>query len=242
MVLCKCGCGEETKIYRGKPREYIHNHHMRGKKLLPLSEEHKDKISKKLLGRKLPLNTIEKMKLNRVGMSGKKHSQETKDKISESRKNKSCGKDNYWHGKHLPDDMKKRISYTVSKNENLHNRIGNKNPAYGKPSSKFAGTGKGQYYNSPLQGKIWLRSSYELAYAKYLDSINELWYYEIETFDLGNCTYTPDFFLPRTDKFIEIKGYMSSIAQEKISKFLEQYPWDLEILYEEDLIKLGIDL
>jgi len=100
--------------------------------------------------------------------------------------------------------------------------------------------GKGNYYNSPLQGKIWLRSSYELAYAKYLDSINEPWMYEMQTFDLGDTTYTPDFFLPRLELFIEVKGYMRPEAQDKINKFLEQYPWDLEILFKDDLIELGV--
>jgi len=33
---------------------------------------------------------------------------------------------------------------------------------------------------------------------------------------------------------------MSEESQEKINKFLEQYPWDLEILKEKDLIKMGV--
>jgi hypothetical protein len=65
---------------------------------------------------------------------------------------------------------------------------------------------------------------------------------EMETFYLGDTTYTPDFFLPQFEKFIEIKGYMCKEAQEKINKFLEQYPWNLEILYKKDLINLGADL
>jgi len=43
-------------------------------------------------------------------------------------------------------------------------------------------------------------------------------------------------------KFIEIKGYMRKEAQEKINKFRKQYPWKLEVLFKEDLIKLGISL
>ena len=113
---------------------------------------------------------------------------------------------------------------------------GKNNPNYGKPPSHT----KKCYYNSPLQGEVCFRSSWELAYANYLDDNKILWMYEIETFDLGNMTYTPDFFLPQFEKFVEIKGFMRSEAQEKINKFLEQYPWDLEILFKDDLIKLGV--
>jgi len=112
----------------------------------------------------------------------------------------------------------------------------------GNIPSPRCGYGKGCYYDSPLQGRIWLRSTYELAYAKYLDSIGILWKHEDQKFDLGKTTYTPDFFLPIEDKYIEIKGYMYPKAQEKINKTLEIYNIILEVLYKEDLLKLGCDL
>ena len=28
--LCECGCGEMTTVYRGKPRRFVCNHHLRG--------------------------------------------------------------------------------------------------------------------------------------------------------------------------------------------------------------------
>ena len=113
---------------------------------------------------------------------------------------------------------------------------GKNNPAYGKPPVHT----KKSYYDSPLQGRVCFRSSWELKYAKYLDEINILWLYEGKTFNLGDTTYTPDFFLPQFYKFIEIKGYMRPEAQDKINKFIEQYPWDLKILYKKDLIELGV--
>ncbi len=43
--------------------------------------------------------------------------------------------------------------------------------------------------------------------------------------------------------FIEIKGYMTDKAQNKINKFLDKYNDEgLKILYKEDLIKLGIEI
>lgn len=66
-------------------------------------------------------------------------------------------------------------------------------------------------YNSPNQGKIRLRSKLEGKYAKYLDDNNIDWFYEYKAFpykgkDGRRRTYTPDFYLPSEDKFIEIKG------------------------------------
>jgi hypothetical protein len=151
----------------------------------------------------------------RKTLIGYKHNQETKDLWSKQRKG-------------------------VPKSEEHRKNIGKANK--GRQPSHKCFRGKGCYYDSPLQGKIYLKSSYEIAYAKWLDLNNILWLYEMERFGLGETTYTPDFFLPKFEKFIEVKGYMSPEAQKKIYMFKEQYPWDLEVLYYEDLKKLGCDL
>jgi len=72
--------------------------------------------------------------------------------------------------------------------------------------------------------EINMRSGYEIGYAKYLDKNNIKWLYECKTFDLGDTTYTPDFYLPESDTYIEIKGWMQSKALIKINKFIKQYP------------------
>lgn len=66
-------------------------------------------------------------------------------------------------------------------------------------------------YDSPNQGRIRLRSKLEFRYAKYLDDNNIDWFYEYMAFpykgkDGRRRTYTPDFYLPSEDKFIEVKG------------------------------------
>jgi len=160
---------------------------------------------------------------------GKKLSEEHKRHISES----ELGEKNHSFGKKRSKECKKKMSES-----HKGTQCGKNSGRYGKPPKHS----KGYYYDSPLQGMVWLRSSYEIGYAKYLDEHKILWMYEMETFDLGYRTYTPDFFLPQFEKFIDTKGYMRPESQEKINMFLEQYPWDLEILYKEDLIKLGIKL
>jgi DNA-binding CsgD family transcriptional regulator len=91
---------------------------------------------------------------------------------------------------------------------------------------------------------IRVRSTYEKKYAEYLKQSNIEFTYEPKSFKLSNGTsYVPDFYLPKEDKFIEIKGYISSEQEAKYELFRIEYPninW--EILYKEDLLKLGINL
>lgn len=104
---------------------------------------------------------------------------------------------------------------------------------YAKSHGYIFNTPKGK--NSPHFGKIyhskyykyktiWLNSSWELAYAKYLDKNNIKWLYEPKAFDLGETTYRPDFYLPETNEYIEIKGYWRGDALNKFLAFKLLYP------------------
>lgn len=85
--------------------------------------------------------------------------------------------------------------------------------------------------------KIWFRSSWEVKYAKYLDKSGIKWQYEPKVFDLGNCTYTPDFYLPKTKEYIEIKGRWFRNAKEKIRLFKKIYKSiTIKVFMKEDLI------
>ena len=79
---------------------------------------------------------------------------------------------------------------------------GRNNPMYGKVTQAKRG-----YYNN-----ICFRSSWEIAYAKYLDKNKIKWLYEPKTFDLGEMTYTPDFYLFEIDTYIEIKAFFNKVA------------------------------
>lgn len=170
---------------------------------------------------------------------GKTHKQNTKDLMSSQRKNIPKSKE---HKLKISKIHKGKIVSEETKKQQSIRMFGSGNYMYGIPPSPKCSYGIHTYYQSPLQGQICFRSSYELKYAQYLDSQKILWMYEIETFNLGDTTYTPDFYLPKTEQFIEIKGHMLPTAQQKINLFLEQYPWNLKILYREDLKKLGIKL
>lgn len=78
---------------------------------------------------------------------------------------------------------------------------------------------------------IYVRSSYEVRFIEYCNSVGEEWMYESKTFDLGGKTYTPDFYLPRRRLLIEVKGRWMGDAREKFEQFIKQYPrsWILPI-------------
>lgn len=103
---------------------------------------------------------------------------------------------------------------------------------FGKPPKNI----KRVKYNN-----IWMRSTWEVAYAKYLDRNNVKWLYESKTFDLGDCTYTPDFYLPEINKYIEIKGYWYKKSLNKFIAFKLLYPeFNIEVFNTEKLTNLEI--
>ena len=85
------------------------------------------------------------------------------------------------------------------KNHPCHGKIGKLNLNFGK---KHPGMNKGKkngMYGRPTpHGKhikyrnTWFRSSYEIAYAKYLDRNRIKWEYESKIFNLGQMCYIPE--------------------------------------------------
>lgn len=179
-------------------------------------------------GKVTSAETIDKIKKSRFGIEPwnkgltNVYSKDTLEKMSKSSK-----------GKPKSNLAKQHMK------ENHYDCSGSNNPMFGiKGHLKNVINSRGirSYYQSPYQGRIYLRSSYELAYAQYLDKNNKDWLYESIIFNLGDTTYTPDFFLIKDNKFIEIKGYMSKCAQNKINLFNKLYPDELLIiLYRQDL-------
>jgi hypothetical protein len=78
--------------------------------------------------------------------------------------------------------------------------------------------------------RIAMRSGYEVAYAHWLDSKGIIWQYEPQTFWLGPSirylgkTYTPDFWLPAFNTFVEIKGQYTTKDKAKVATFKALYP------------------
>lgn len=97
---------------------------------------------------------------------------------------------------------------------------------------------------TPNNGFVTMRSTWEKKYAEHLKNNNIDFFYEPKSFLLSNGKhYVADFYLPATDEYIEIKGYLSQDQSEKYELFKSEYPtvrWT--ILHKENLINLGIDL
>lgn len=108
----------------------------------------------------------------------------------------------------------------------------------GKNNSNY---GKVSHGNSGKYNGIFMRSSWELNFAKWCDLSEIKYKYEPKAFELENTSYRPDFYLPEFDCYIEIKGYWRDDAKEKVEDFIKIYPnLNFKILYKKDLQELGI--
>ncbi|WP_342432289.1 restriction endonuclease [Neobacillus sp. FSL H8-0543] len=91
----------------------------------------------------------------------------------------------------------------------------------------------------------YLRSSYEYAYARYLDYYSIPWGYEDITFDLGYKIYKPDFFFydlkGNLQKVVEIKSRNEKAkadARKALDIIKNRYNIDCELLSYEELLEL----
>jgi hypothetical protein len=76
---------------------------------------------------------------------------------------------------------------------------------------------------------IYFRSSWEANIARYYNFLGIEWQFEPKTFVFANITrgsvsYTPDFYLPKEDKWVEVKGWMDGKSKTKLKRFKKQYP------------------
>ena len=115
---------------------------------------------------------------------------------------------------------------------------GRNHPMFGKKSSYKCSYGKGGKYKN-----TWMRSSYELKFAKYLDKQGIKWQYEPKAFDLGTTTYRPDFYLPTKNIYIEVKGYWTEEAKNKFELFKKIFS-NIKIIVvdKETLQKRGLNV
>jgi len=150
--------------------------------------------------------------------------------------NKGIHASGFKHGKTLIKYYCKNCHKLLGKD--AYNGKGRCNPCSTKHQFLTLGIPK----NKSIEYKnIWMRSTWEVAYAKYLIKNKIKWQYESKTFDLGNTTYTPDFYLPESDTYVEIKGYWRKDAKKKIKLFRKIFnKITLRIYNEKSLKKLGI--
>lgn len=71
----------------------------------------------------------------------------------------------------------------------------------------------------------WFRSEWEAAYARSLNASGTPWEYELYSFPLSSGKhYLPDFYLPETDEWVEVKGWWDEGSIQKCDQFETDYP------------------
>jgi hypothetical protein len=152
------------------------------------------------------------------------------------------------HGKEysLSDFSRSKISkYASSRTKDWHKENGKKisSTINRKVSEGTWHTSLARKMHYELDG-VDLHGSWELEYVKYLNSINVKWIRCKETFDYifenKKRKYTPDFYLPEMDAFVEIKGYKTS---KDVVKW-DQFPKDktLIVLQKKELLDIGLKI
>jgi endogenous inhibitor of DNA gyrase (YacG/DUF329 family) len=84
------------------------------------------------------------------------------------------------------------------------------------------------------------RSKGETRFAEWCDVLGLKWEYEPKVFKLSCCSYIPDFYLPKFDKWVEIKCDVND-KEHKTNEFMLDH--SLEVLFRKDLNKIrsGLD-
>lgn len=94
---------------------------------------------------------------------------------------------------------------------------------------------QGYYWNTSKNKYVWLRSSWEFIYAKWLNKHKFLWDVEVKRYKLNNRSYLPDFFIydknNKLYKIVEIKGYWKDKVY-KYNELKEQLNIDLVLIID----------
>ena len=114
-------------------------------------------------------------------------------------------------GKKMPEWFKEELRKKFSTPET--------NPAFGQTPVHAGPRGRWIEYRG-----IKFRSSYEVRFVKALDARGWSWQYEPQRFNLGSCTYLPDFFVDKLKAYVEVKGWLDPQSKKRISLFRELHP------------------
>lgn len=75
-----------------------------------------------------------------------------------------------------------------------------------------------------IDSSVYFYSRWEANFARILNFLHIKWVHQPRRFRLKNQVYTPDFYLPELDKYIEIKNFLSDYSQRRDQEFRELYP------------------
>jgi len=93
----------------------------------------------------------------------------------------------------------------------------------GRPTSPKASRGKAGV-RKDVHPTAYFHSRWEANVARVYNYLGTIWEYEPKTFDIGGQMYTPDFYLPKSNTYIEVKNFWGKYSKERDTKFRKVYP------------------
>ena len=107
-----------------------------------------------------------------------------------------------------------------------------------RPTSPKAARGKAGI-RKDISKTLYFYSRWEANIARLFNFLGIKWIHQPRTFDLGSQTYTPDFYLPDYDIYIEVKNFLGRYSKIRDRKFRELYPnTKLILLLKKDYLEL----
>ncbi len=108
----------------------------------------------------------------------------------------------------------------------------------GRPTSPKASKGKGGI-RKDISDTIYFYSRWEANFARLMNFLKIKWEHSPKTFNLVTQSYTPDFYLPGNNLYVEVKNFMWKYSKIRDEKFRRLYPnITLELLLKEDYLRL----
>lgn len=194
-----------------------------------MSEKSKERLSNSLLEYRKTDNYINNTKKEQIelltyyaknkhprGMLNKHHSEETKKKLSKSHK-----------------ILFSNMSYEEKHERAMKSVITKRKYGGFKTTCNSYSRCKGGYRNDLNQ---YFRSAWEANIARLLNYYNIEWIYESKRFNFDKeyhkvISYQPDFYLPKYDIWIEVKGWMDDKSKKRLELFEKYFPCEFKKLY-----------
>jgi|SRR3989344_27978 len=107
-----------------------------------------------------------------------------------------------------------------------------------RPTSPRAARGKAGIRRD-ISPTIYFYSRWEANIARLYTYLGISWQYAPTTFDIGGHTYTPDFYLPETGVYVEVKNFWWKYSRIRDEKFRKLYKnLQLEVILKEHYLSL----
>lgn len=136
---------------------------------------------------------------------------------------------------HIEDPLMQLAGYLGKSVNAVKNKI--KEIKTGIVPGKKKKSSKGTKIGKRADLDLFVRSGWEANVLRWLKHYKHPYEYEPKTFSFieygikhGTVSYTPDVYLPSTDQFIEIKGYLKAEDKTKLNRFKKFYPEEFKKL------------